>query len=71
MKDVSPYLVRLITCCTNRVMSAEEKVIAIKDVMERARKDWREAQMQVMNLYTEIENDMSVITPNLSGMWIF
>ena len=49
-------------------MSSEEKVRAIREI-ERARMEWKEAQTRVMELYSEIENDLSVITPNFSGTW--
>ncbi len=50
-------------------MSSEEKVRAIRETIERARTEWKEAQTRVMELYSEIENDLSVITPNFSGTW--
>ena len=50
-------------------MSSEEKVRASRETIERASKDWKEAQTRVMELYSEIENDLSVITPNFSGTW--
>ena len=49
-------------------MSSEEKVKLIQEIMEQSRQRKIADRFQVLKLYSEIENDLSVVTPNLSGI---
>lgn len=53
-----------------RIMSSEEKVKRVYEVMEKVRKDLVKARNQLMNSYSVIKDELSVLTPAWYGMLV-
>lgn len=53
-----------------RIMSSEEKVKRVYEVMEKVRKDLVKARNQLMNSYSVIKDELSVLTPSWCSMLV-